>query len=454
MLDLIVKNATVVLKGAQVCCSIAVKNGKITGLNADNYELDAERVIDAAGKYVLPGGVDPHVHIRYPGGAHREDFFTGTCAAAAGGTTSIIEHPISTPPQYSPEILKARRDAFLEQAVVDGAFLGAAGGDHLDQIGRVADAGIVGFKTFLHEPPEGREKEFEGLCCSNTYELYCALKEISSTGLLAAAHTEDNDMVSNGIRELRSKGMTFPRAHCLSRPPVTEVLAVKKLLTLARATEARTYLVHISTPEAVEAALEARAKGQEVYIETCPQYLYMDETWLDKYGTYVKCNPALRSPEMVEQLWKYVEDGSIDTIGSDHAPYTVAEKERKKEDIFVTPSGFPGLETRGAFIFKAVKDGRISLERAVELLSENPARIFGLVGKGKIEVGYDADLVILDPYKEYELKADEMHTKAKDICHFLDGVKVTGKPETVILRGEIIYENGEVKAEAGYGRLM
>lgn len=452
MLDLLIKNAVVITEKEEFFGCIGVRDERIVSLSTE--EQEAARIIDARGQYAVPGGVDPHVHIRYPGGAHRETFWTGTCAAAAGGATTIVEHPISSPPQYSPEILKNRVDAFLEQGIVDAAFLGAAGGDHLDQIKRVATAGIVGFKTFLHEPPEGREKEFIGLCCSDNLQLFNALQRISQTGLLAAAHTEDNDLVSGRIKALRAEGKTFPRAHCLSRPPVVELMAVQRLLTLAREVGARTYLVHLSTPQAVELALEARAKGQEVYIETCPQYLYMDETWLDRFGAYAKCNPALRSPDLVQRMWTYVADGSADVVSSDHAPYTVAEKEKDPQDIFAAPAGFPGLETRGAFLFKAVKEGRLSLRRAVELISTNPARIFGLPRKGKIALGYDADIVLLNPYQDYTLQAEDLFTKAKDICHFMDGLILSGKPETVIRRGSVIFQNGAVLAQPGTGRWL
>ena len=454
MYDLIIKNVHIVNAEEEFFGSVGVKGEKIAAILSPEPDAQARAVYDGGGLYLLPGGVDPHVHIRYPGSAHRETFFTGTAAAAAGGTTTIVEHPISTPPQYSPEILNNRVEAFLSQGVVDAAFLGAAGGEHLDQILPIAKSGIVGFKTFLHEPPEGREKEFEGLCSKDNFQLHQVLEQIAKTGLLAAAHTEDNDLVSGGIRALRAQGKTFPAAHCLSRPPLAELLAVQRLLTLAKDVGARTYLVHISTPQAMELALEARAKGQEVYIETCPHYLYMDESWLDRAGAYAKCNPALRSRELVDQLWRYIEDGSVDVVASDHAPYTVEEKERDPDDIFKAPAGFPGLETRIPFMMKAVKDNRISLRRAVALLSANPARIFGLPGKGRIAVGFDADMVLLDPYGEYPLDASKMLTHARDICHFLDGVTVSGKPETVILRGQIIYRDGTLLAQPGTGRWL
>lgn len=453
MVDLIIKNCKIVIHDNIVQGGVAIKNGKIVAMGFDEDLPESKEVIDGNGNYLIPGGVDPHVHIRYPGGAHRETFETGTRAAAAGGMTTIIEHPISNPPQYSVDILNKRVDAVKEQAIVDVAFLGAAGGAHLDQISKIAEGGILGFKTFLHDAPEGRESEFEGLTSKNNFELNEVLKEISKTSLLASAHAEDNELVSEGISKLRKEGKTYPKAHCESRPPIVEILAVEKLIRLAKENGTRLYLVHVSTPEAVELAKKARQEGQEIYIETCPHYLYLTEDALDEFGSYAKCNPALRDKDRVDKMWDYIQDGTIDTIGSDHAPYTVEEKENKKEDIFVAPSGFPGIETSMPLMLTAVKENKISINRAVELLSTNPSKIFGLYPKkGIICLGADADLVLVNLDESYTINASSMKTKARDVAKVYEGMKVYGKIKKTILRGKVIFDNGEVIAKPGYGR--
>lgn len=453
MVDLVIKNSKVVTHDKTIQGGVAIKDGKIVAVGFDEDLPESKEVIDGKGNYLIPGGVDPHVHIRYPGGAHRETFETGTRAAAAGGITTIIEHPISNPPQYSVEILNKRVEAVKEQAVVDVAFLGAAGGGHLDQISKIGKAGILGYKTFLHDAPEGRESEFEGLTSKNNFELNEVLKEISKTSLLASAHAEDNDLVSEGIAKLRREGKTYPKAHCESRPPIVEVLAVERLIRLAKENGTRLYLVHISTPEAVELAKKARQEGQEIYIETCPHYLYLTEDALDEFGTYAKCNPALRDKDRVTKMWDYIQDGTIDTIGSDHAPYTVEEKERKKEDIFVAPSGFPGIETSMPLMLTAVRENKISINRAVELLSTNPSRIFGLYPKkGIICPGADADLVLVDLDEEYTVHVRDMLTKARDVAKVYEGKSLYGKIKKTILRGKVIYDNGQVLVEPGYGQ--
>lgn len=452
--DTLITNVTIVSSTDEFEGAVGIKDGVITGLHAKGTEgeLTAKTVIDGGGKHLLPGGVDAHVHIRYPGSAHRETFATGTRAAAAGGNTTIIEHPISTPPQYSPEILRDRIEKVSDQAVVDYAFLGAAGGEFPEEIQRIGKAGIVGYKTFLHDAPEGRAKEFVGLTSKDNDELLTVLTEIQKTGLLAAAHIEDNDLVAGKIKRLRAEGKTYPLAHCESRPPVAEVLAVKRLITLAKEVGARVYLVHVSSPETVEVAIQAREEGMEIYIETCPQYLYLDERYVKKYGAYAKCNPALRDRARVEKMWDYIQDGTIDVVASDHAPYTVEEKEQSPEDIFVAPSGFPGLETRLPLMLKGVKDGKISLNRAVELLCTNPAQIFGLAGKGDIKIGMDADFTLVDLNSEYALDHTKLHTMAKDICKFMDGILVAGHIEKTVVRGEIVYDGEGFPVEGGYGQ--
>ncbi|MCF7935889.1 MAG: allantoinase AllB [Synergistales bacterium] len=450
--ELRIDHVDVVTEGGVFPGAVAVDNGRVVAIGKTGTLPEAETTVDGQGLCLLPGGVDPHVHIRYPGGAHRETFATGTAAAAAGGVATVVEHPISTPPQYSVEILMNRVEAVREQARVDVAFLGAAGGETLEHIPRIARQGIVGYKTFLHEAPEGRDKEFVGLTSKDNHDLRNVLQQIGRTGLPAAAHGEDNAIVAGNIAAFRKAGATTPMDHARSRPPIVEVLAVQRLISLAREAGAPLYLVHISTPEAVEMAARARRKGQEITIETCPHYLYLTEEALEEHGAYAKCNPALRDAETVERLWRYVEDGTIDSIGSDHAPYTVEEKERGGGDIFVPPAGFPGLETRLPLLLDAVHRRRISLQRAVELLSTNPARAYGLYPrKGAIRVGADADFVLVNPGESSVVERASMHTMARDVAKVYEGWRLYGRVHTTFVRGRQVFGDGVVTGEPGYG---
>lgn len=456
MFDLILHNTRIVAEGGEFLGGLAVSDGKIVALFSDDSLdgfRDSQQVVDGKELHLLPGGIDPHVHIRYPGSAHRETFMTGTRAAAAGGVTTIVEHPISTPPQFNPEILKTRTNAVAAGSCVDVAFLGAAGGEHINQIQALADAGVVGYKTFLHAAQEGRDREFEGLTSKDNFQLQEVIRAVARTGLRIAAHGEDNDLVAGGIAKLRREGRTSAIDHARSRPPIVEVLAVDRLIRLAEEEGAPLYLVHISTPQAVAAALDARDRGLDVKIETCPQYLYLTEDDLIKHGPYAKCNPALRERSMVDEMWKYVADGSIDTVGSDHAPFTLSEKLSGENDIFVAPSGFPGLETRLGLMMKAVADGRISLMRAVDLISVNPAKAYGLYPrKGVIRIGSDADFALVDLAREWVVDSTKMETMSRDIAKVYEGWKLPGYVSSVWLRGKQIVRDGRVVSKGIEGR--
>jgi len=451
--DLVIKSDSVFMDGRLLDCNIGIKNGIITTISKE--DLKAEKVIDAKGKIVLPGTVDPHVHIRAPGHDERETFESGSKEAALGGVTTIIEMPISTPPPHSPEIVENRMSIADKEAVVDIAFFGAAGIDRLDDVIPCSKSGIVAFKTFLHEAPPGREKEFIGLTAPDTGDQYELMEEVAKTGVIIGFHAENNDMINKNIAALRKQGKTSPIYHGRSRPPVVEIETASKILLFAEKTGAKIEMCHISTPEVVELVNEAKCKGVYVIAETCPHYLFLNENALNKVGVFAKCNPPLRSEAERQGMWELVNDGSIDMIGSDHAPYTKEEKERGCEDIFTPPAGFPGLSTRLPLLFTAVKEGKLALEKMVKLICENPARIFGLFPKkGTIAIGSDADFVIFDPEKKGEISKDQMFTKCRDSALVYNGWEVYGKPEKTIVRGKVVFDDGKITVSPGYGEIL
>ncbi|MBU1427672.1 allantoinase AllB [bacterium] len=451
--DLVIKSDKVFIDGRLIDCYIGVKDGIITAISKE--KLEAEKVIDAEGKMVLPGTVDPHVHIRAPGHDERETFESGSKDAALGGVTTIIEMPISVPPPHSPEIVKRRMDVAEKEVVVDIAFFGAAGTDCLDDIIPCAKSGIVAFKTFLHEAPPGRKEEFIGLTAPNTGDQYELMEKVAQTGVMIGFHAENNDMINKNITILRREGKISPIYHGRSRPPVVEIETTSKILLFAEKTGAKVEICHISTPEVVELVNKAKSKGVYVIAETCPHYLFLDENALNKVGVFAKVNPPLRSEEERQGMWEMVNNGSIDIIGSDHAPYTKEEKERGSEDIFTPPAGFPGLSTRLPLLFTAVKEGKMELDRMVELICENPARVFGLYPKkGTIALGSDADFVIFNPDKKGIISKEKMFTKCRDSALVYDGWKVYGKPEKTIVRGNVVFDNGKITVSPGYGEII
>lgn len=456
MLDLAVVNGLVFVEGGFRKADVGIQDGKFALVGATGSLPEAKRTIDAAGKYVLPGGIDTHVHYRDPGHAERETFQVGTRAAAAGGCTTFFEHPISIPPQYNAEILHNRLDLCKKGSCVDYCFYGAAGGEFPEEIVPLSKEGVVAYKTFLHQAPEGRDAEFKGLTSANNAELMRALEEVKKTGLPLAAHAEDNELVIGNIKRLRAEGRTYPLAHCESRPPIVEVEAIAKMLRFGKETGCPVELVHVSTCGAMELAKKAKQEGQTVYVETCPHYLLLDESYVEKYGAYAKCNPALRKKEEIDKLWDYVNDGTVDFIGSDHSPYLVSEKEKSPDDIFVAPSGFPGIDLRLPLMLTEAKKGRVSMERVVELLCVNPAKCFNIFPqKGTISAGADGDLVIVDMNKEYEFDAKNSYSQARDIMKVFQGWKLGCSVDYTVVRGRVVVENGVVdESAAGWGEFV
>ena len=456
MLDLLVKNGLTYVDGVFKKCDVGVKDGKIACVAECGILGEAKRVIEAEGKYVIPGGIDTHVHIRSPGHDDREDFYTGTMSAAQGGCTTILEHPISTPPQYNKEILDNRKNIARDKCVVDYAFYGAAGGEFPEEITEIAKEGIVAYKSFLHQAPEGREKEFVGLTMANDAEILVGMREIAKTGLMMASHAENNDLITYNIAKMRAEGHTKPLDHCKSRPPITEYSTVAKLIMFAKETGCTLELAHMSTVESMELARKARFEGQKVFVETCPHYLLLDETALEKYGPFARCNPPLRPKETVEKLWDYVNDGTIDFIGSDHGPFLRSEKEQGNEDIFKAFCGAPGVDLRLPLMLDAAARGKTTIERVVELLCVNPARCFNIYPqKGTISAGADADLVVFDMNDTTVVDRNKSYSKARETARIFDGWELGCKLNYTVVRGRVLMEDGVVDPDcAGYGQLV
>lgn len=457
MLDLLLKNGKVYLAGHFTNADIGVKDGKTVLIAEPGTAVEAAQVMDLTGQYVIPGAIDTHMHVRDPGHTERGNFYTETLAAAAGGVTTIMEHPISVPPQYNVEILENRIRRAKEQCVVDFCFYGAAGGEFPEEITKLAEDGrIVAYKTFLHAAPEGREQEFRGLTMADDGELMTGMEQLAKTGLICAFHAEDNDLIQYYIRKMKAEGRTSGRDHALSRPVISEVQSVERVLRFARETGAAVEIAHVSTPQAMELIRKAKQDGMKVYAETCPHYLFLNEDALEKFGPFAKCNPPLRKQELVDQLWTYVNDGTVDYIGSDHSPFLYEEKTKGLKDIFAAVSGFPGVDLRLPLMLHAVKEGKITLERVVELLCVNPARIFRIFPqKGTICPGADADFAVFNFDHTTVVDKNKNYSHAKDIAIPYDGWKLNCQISCTILRGRVLMRQGTVDENTkAYGQLV
>lgn len=455
MVDLVIKGVKIFIEDSFFEGGVVVNEGKIVAIMEEKYLPEGKQKIDGGGNYLIPGLIDTHVHFRDPATPERETFETGTMAAAAGGTTTIFEGPVTIPPPYSAELIKQRIKIVKPKAIVDFAMEGAAGTKYLEHIKPCAESGIIYFKTFFHSTKD-RAEEFDGMTMENAGLQFRGFQEVSKTKKILAIHCEDEEMVQTFTKELVEKGKFDAEAHSLARPPICEIEAVNKVLLFAKVTGLRIKFVHISTPESMELIKKAKSEGQEVYLETCPHYLFLSNEDLIKYGPYAKINPPLRTKESRDKLWDYISDGTVDFIGTDHGPHLVSDKKKGFDNIFMAPSGFPSIETRCPLMLTAVKNGRLSYKRAIELMSTNAAKIFGLYPKkGTIKIGSDADFVLVDMEKEFVVDNTKMFTKARDMAVVYNGFKLVGKPIMTIVRGKVVFEKGKIMpGVVGWGNFL
>ncbi len=451
--DLVIRGGTLVTGEGQRRGALAIRDGRIAAVDRDAAMPQARETIDASGWHVLPGVIDTHVHLRDPGRTEREDWLTGTRAAAAGGITTILEMPISVPAVTSADILRARAAHVQPRSLVDFGLYGAATAENLDQIEPLAAAGAIGFKTFRVRTIPGRV-DFEGVCCPDAGQMLEVLERTAATGLTHAVHAEDQQVLDLTIARAQRAGRRDPLVHPLARPEVSEAACVAQCIALAQATGARLQIAHTSSAAAVAMVAQAKAAGLSVTAETCPHYLMFTQEALGRWGAYAKCNPPLRSQETQERLWEGVRSGVIDVIGTDHVPFLAAlDRTPFLEDFWGAPPGIPALEEFLPLLLTAVRQGRISLPQLVRATSENAARLFGLwPRKGNLAVGADADLTIVDLAAEQVHDHRSLHTKARDTALMYDGFCFQGLPVMTVVRGRIAMRKGEVVGEPGWGQ--
>jgi allantoinase len=453
--DLVIRGGILVSSDGARRAALAVVGERIAAIDRDDAMPEAREVIDASGRHVLPGVIDTHVHVRDPGKVEREDWLTGTQAAAAGGITTILEMPLALPPVHSAAILRERAAHVQPRSIVDFGLYAGASGENLAEIDPMAAAGAIAFKTFRTRAPTGREAEFAGITCPDAGQMLLAMERTARTGLLHVVHAEDQQILDITEARARATGRHDGRAHALSRPEVAEAASVAQSIALSAATGARLQIAHMSAPAAAEWVARAKADGRPVTAETCPHYLMFTDDALARWGPYAKCNPPLRPIESQQRLWEAVRSGVVDVIGTDHAPYTDAEKAGYVDNIWDAPSGIPGLEEFVPLMLTAAARGQIGLPLMVRLMAENPARLFGLwPRKGRLAVGADADVVIVDTRLERVHDHRTLYTTSRDTALIYDGMLMRGAPVTTIVRGRIVMRDGRVTGEPGWGRWL
>jgi dihydroorotase len=426
---LLVQNAKVAAPAGLLEADVLVgEEGRIERVGKRLSPPSVDERVDARGRWLLPGALDTHVHFREPGGTHKENMATGSAAALAGGVTTVLEMPNTSPATCTPEAYQVKLGLAANGMRCDwGLYYGATSTNAQE----AARSGAPGLKAYMGQSTGD-------LLVEDSASL---LEHLARFPGVVAVHAEDNAL----IQHFTPKHPPVPESHAKIRAPLCEQLAVARVRALAQASGARVHVVHVTLSESLDMLARAKHEGFRVSAEVTPHHLFLHEGDVARLGNYGKMNPPLRPKSEVAGLWSRLH--LIDTVGSDHAPHTRQEKD---QDYSKAPSGVPGVETLLPLLLDAVLSRRLSLADAVRLTSGGPARVFSLAGKGAIAAGYDGDLALFDPHGSRKVTSDSLFTKCK--WSPFEGLELKGSIESVYLRGRLAYDGQAVLAQPGWGK--
>ncbi len=448
----LIKNGRIVTAVDDYHADILIEDGTVS-LIGKTLDIEADKVIDASGKLVIPGGIDPHTHMDLPfgGTSSSDDFFTGTRAAAFGGTTTIIDFALQNKGESMLKGVDTWHEKAEGKAVIDYGFhliTTDFEDSHKPEMFKLIDEGITSFKLFMAYP---------GVFLSDDATIYRAMSAAGERGGLVCMHAENGIVINEIIKKFLAEGRTAPKYHALTRPTLAEAEGVHRAIALAEMAETPVYIVHLSCTDALNQVRQARDRGVLAFAETCPQYLFLsiDDYGDDWNGAKYVMTPPLREKHNQADLWKGLRMGDLHVIATDHCPFCMKDqKELGRDDFTKIPNGTPGVEYRMELIYNGgVVENRISLNRFVELTSTAAAKMFGMFPKkGTIAVGSDADIVIFDTEKEHTFTLEAQHMNV-DYCAY-EGKTIKGKVETVLSRGRVVIENGECLVDKGSGEFV
>ncbi|MBC6605677.1 dihydropyrimidinase [Hymenobacter sp. BT188] len=451
MASMLIKNGRVVTADSDSVCDVLIQDEIIVAIGRHLPDT-ADQVIDAGGKLVLPGGIDPHVHLDMPfmGTFSSDTHETGTRAALHGGTTTVIDFVLQKQGHSLREALTEWQGRATGNAVGDYSFHMAVT-DFNEQtqaeIAEMVAEGITSFKVFM---------AYKGALMIDDAQLVGLMQEVKRHGALVTVHATNGDMIDTLIAQHRAQGKLSPLYHYLSQPEVTEAEASGRFTDIANYTGVNAYIVHLTCEGALNQVREATRRNQRVFVETCIQYLLLDASLyeLDFEGAKYVMSPPLRQKKDQETLWAGINQGLVQVVGTDHCPFLWEQKQMGKHDFSKIPNGHPAIEHRMELLFsEGVSKGRISLQRFVAVTATNAAKIFGMFPrKGTISIGADADLIIIDPEHKHTISAATHHMNVDYSAY--EGWELTGKVETVILRGQVAIQDEQAHVAKGYGQFI
>ena len=447
----LIRNGTVVTATETLDADVLVEDQRVVAVALD-LDVEADTVLDATDRYVIPGGVDVHTHFDLPFGGSfcSDDFGTGTRAAAFGGTTTCVDFAV----QDYGESLRRGLDRWFEKGQKAQTDFGLhmivreVNDQVLKEMDELVNEGITSFKLFMAYP---------GVFMLDDAAIFKAMQRAADSGALIMMHAENGGPIDVLVQQHLAKGKTDPVYHGLTRPASMEGEAVHRVFKMAELAGAPAYIVHLSSRDALDALQEARARGVAAFAETCPQYLYLSLDDLSRpgfEGAKFVCSPPLRPKDHQDDLWKGLAGGALQVVATDHAPFNYqGQKDMGKDNFANIPNGLPSVEDRVTLMFQRVRAGQLSPNRWVELIATNPAKMFGLYPrKGTIAPGFDADIVIFDPTRERVLSSESHHMNVDYSCY--EGMKVWGLPEVVMQRGNVLVQDGEWFGKMGQGNFV
>ena len=455
-MSILIKNGRVITAVDDYMADVYIENETVTTIGK-NLEIESDKVIDASGKYLFPGGLDPHTHLDMPfgGTTSADDFETGTRAAAHGGTTTLIDFAIQTKGHSTLEALDTWHAKADGKTAIDYGFhmiVTDLEDNRVHEMKMLADVGVTSYKLFMAYP---------GVLYVDDGTIYRAMKKAGEDGTVVCMHAENGIVIDEIVKQAVADGKTAPKYHAITRPTRMEAEGVHRAISIAEVAQVPIYIVHLSSSDALEQVMLARNRGVHAFAETCPQYLFLDDSYYDQEGfegaKYVM-TPALREKWNQDELWKGLKFGDLQSIATDHCPFCFKDQKILGIDDFSKiPNGAPGVENRMSLVYNGgVHAGRISLNKFVELTSTAAAKTFGLFPKkGTIAVGSDADIVVFDPNRKETISVNNTCTHHMNVDYnSYEGFEVTGFTETVLSRGKVIIDKCEYVGKKGDGRFL